>query len=181
MSPMATPRQASKLALAGRRIAAFALDWLVIAAWAGLLFGAVMLAFDGRPPSPGGPWRSQAIGLATMTLPVLLYFTLCESSRWRATPGKRALRLQVVRGDDARPPLARSLLRNLVKFAPWELGHVVANQAAFAAGPAPPAWLWAALVAACAVPAWWIVAILVRGRAPYDAVAGLRVQPAPAA
>ena len=54
---------ASKNKIAIRRFLAFGIDWLVIAIWAGTIFGIVMLSFSGQPPGPSGPWRSQAVGI----------------------------------------------------------------------------------------------------------------------
>jgi uncharacterized RDD family membrane protein YckC len=82
-------------------------------------------------PRPENPWTAQAIGLLTMTLPVTLYFALCESSALRASLGKRVFGLVVSRETGERLLLRSALLRNAVKFVPWECGHTVAQQAAF--------------------------------------------------
>ena len=74
----------NKRTIAVRRSLAFALDWLVVVLWGGILFGGVMIATNGNPLRPENPWAAQAIGLLTMTVPVTLYFALCESSAWRA-------------------------------------------------------------------------------------------------
>ena len=44
-----------------RRLVAFAIDWMIIALWGGLLFGSVMLVTGGDPPRPQSPWTAQAI------------------------------------------------------------------------------------------------------------------------
>ena len=84
------------MAIALRRVAAFCLDWCVIAIWGGLLFGIVMWSSGGHPEPPAGPWTGQLLGLLGMTLPVVTYFTACESAPVRGTLGKRALGLIVV-------------------------------------------------------------------------------------
>jgi uncharacterized RDD family membrane protein YckC len=139
---------------------------MVIVAWGGVLFGAVVLASGGIPGEPLGPWTGQAIGLVAMTLPVLLYFAACES-RLRATLGKRVLGLAVVARDGGRAGFGRTVARNGIKLAPWELGHLATHHF-LAAGDAVPPWLWLASVGSMLGPAWWIVAILLRGEAPYD-------------
>ena len=53
--------------MAVRRLSAFALDWLVVALWGGVLFGVVMLATGGEPGRPGSPWSAQAVGVVAMT------------------------------------------------------------------------------------------------------------------
>ena len=158
-----------------RRLLAFGVDWLVIVVWAGVLFGVVMTVFSGHPPRPSGPWQSQAIGFAAMTLPVLLYFSLSESSLWQATLGKRALSLRVVYDGVAQAPFSNSLLRNIIKFTPWEMGHIVANQAVFSTSSGVPGWVYVPMLLAFACPVWWVVSIFTRGHAPYDVIASTRV------
>lgn len=156
------------LNLSIRRLAAFVLDCLLVLLWAGLLFGAVMLATEGQPGRPPGAWTAQLIGFASMTVPVLLYFTLCESSSARATPGKRMLGLKVVKQNSRQLTFKSALLRNALKFTPWELGHTVANQAMYSTEAGFPSWAWVPAVASLLVPLWWLASILVSGRTPYD-------------
>jgi uncharacterized RDD family membrane protein YckC len=165
----------NKRTIAVRRSLAFALDWLVVVLWGGMLFGGVMIAANGNPPRPENPWAAQAIGLLTMTVPVTLYFALCESSAWRASLGKRALGLVVSRETGERLPLRSSLLRNAVKFVPWECGHTLAQQAAFSDEGGFPAWVWGPAAVALVGPVWWLVAMFVTGRTPYDRWTSARV------
>jgi hypothetical protein len=158
----------NKRTVAVRRSLAFALDWLVVVLWGGMLFGGVMIATNGNPPRPENPWAAQAIGLLTMTVPVTLYFALCESSAWRASLGKRALGLVVSRETGERLPLRSALLRNAVKFVPWECGHTLAQQAAFSGEGGFPAWVLGPAAVALVGPVWWLVAMFVTGRTPYD-------------
>ena len=165
----------SKKHIAFRRFLAFGIDWLVIVVWAGALFGIVMLGYSGQPPSPSGPWIGQAIGFVSMTLPVIFYFSICETSAWKATLGKRILSLRVAGSRTDRMPFSRILLRNLVKFAPWELGHLVAQQAIFSSSSSIPNWVFAPMVLAFIIPLWWVISIYVRGDSPYDQIMGIRV------
>ncbi len=162
-------------AVAVRRLLAFAMDWLIVVLWGGLLFGAVMIATSGNPSRPENPWKAQAIGLLTMTLPVTLYFALCESSAMRASLGKRILGLVVSRETGERLVFESALLRNAVKFVPWECGHTVAQQAAFSGDAGFPAWAWGPATVALVGPLWWLVAMIVTGRTPYDRWAFARV------
>ena len=155
-------------AIAVRRLLAFAMDWLVVVLWGGVLFGAVMIATKGNPPQPENPWQAQGIGFLTMTLPVTLYFALCESSAMRASLGKRVLGLIVSRETGGRLAFRSALLRNAVKFVPWEFGHTVAQQAAFSGEGGFPAWVLGPAIVALVGPLWWLVAIVVTGRTPYD-------------
>jgi uncharacterized RDD family membrane protein YckC len=163
-------------AIAVRRMLAFAVDWLVVVLWGGLLFGTVMIATSGNPPQPENPWHAQAIGLLTMTVPVTLYFALCESSALRASVGKRALGLVVSMEAGERLLFRSALLRNAVKFVPWEFGHTVAQQAAFSGEGRFPAWAWGPAAVALVGPVWWLVALIVTGRTPYDRLAMARVE-----
>ncbi len=163
-------------AIAVRRLLAFAVDWLVVVLWGGVLFGIVMIATSGNPPQPENPWHAQAIGLLTMTVPVTLYFSLCESSPLRASLGKRVFGLVVSMEAGERLLFRSALLRNAVKFVPWEFGHTVAQQAAFSGEAGFPAWAWGPAAVALAGPVWWLVAMIVTGRTPYDRLAMARVE-----
>jgi uncharacterized RDD family membrane protein YckC len=158
-----------------RRLVAFCVDWLLIALWGSVLFGAVMALTGGRGTSVGDPWTSQAIGLVTMTIPVTLYFALTESSGWQASVGKRILRLRVTSASGERLSPGRSLLRNAVKFIPWELGHTVAQQAAFAGDARVPLWVWLISAVSFGIPLIWVITVLLRNRTPYDVWAGAAV------
>ncbi|MFH0943839.1 MAG: RDD family protein, partial [Planctomycetota bacterium] len=80
-----------------RRAAAYLLDVLLLAAvLMPAHFGLFEILFDGERPA----WLAAGIQielyvLATVSLPVYLYFTLLESSRARATLGKRWLGIEV--------------------------------------------------------------------------------------
>jgi uncharacterized RDD family membrane protein YckC len=86
-----------------RRLAAFAVDYLFILGYLGLLFAlgqGLRRAGGGElletPSGLRGRLLGQALGFALLTLPVTLAFALGEASRHQGTPGKRALRLRVV-------------------------------------------------------------------------------------
>jgi uncharacterized RDD family membrane protein YckC len=87
--------------MAKRRTAAFGVDYLIIAAWIGLItaigFGArALLGIESGPiMSQADKLRGHALAFLSLTLPVILYFAIAESSRWQATVGKRALGLRV--------------------------------------------------------------------------------------
>ncbi len=165
--------------LALRRLLAFLVDYGVM-----VLFVAVLsavgfairsqLGVTSSAPTFQQKLLAQALVFATVILPIMLYFAVSESSRWQATIGKRVLRLQVTDDHGGRPPLLRTLLRAVVKFAPWELAHTgvwhvpgtpfVSEPAAFSYG----IWATAMLLAL-----WWFASIwLGDGRTPYDRIAG---------
>jgi hypothetical protein len=88
--------------IAARRVAAFAVDWLLIAAWGAILFAVVWLLNGGALRAPTNAWIAQAIGFGSMTLPVTMYFAIFESSPLRASLGKRCLGF---RGNAGTPSL----------------------------------------------------------------------------
>jgi len=154
---------------------AFAADWFVIAAWGGLLFGIVMLVSNGEPQGFSGPWMSQAVGFLSMTLPVTLYFSVMESSRLGASIGKllTGLRVRTTHGD--RLSFGPSFARTLIKFAPWELGHLVAQQAMFSGESGFAGWVYVPMGLSFLLPVWWVSSILFSGDAPYDRWTGARI------
>src|SRR5213082_1237195 len=96
-----------------RRIAAFGVDYIVVAVWIGLItavgFGArALLGIEAGPiVSVADKLRGHAIAFLSLTLPVILYFAMAESSRWQATVGKRVLGLRVQTVAGARIGLGR--------------------------------------------------------------------------
>lgn len=58
-----------------------------------------------------------------ITLPISLYFILCECSKWQVTLGKRKMGICVVDAFGHRISIGRSALRTAVKFLPWEIAH----------------------------------------------------------
>jgi len=159
-----------------RRIAAFGVDWVVVALWGAVLFLAVMVSTGARGLNMSNPWIAQGIGLLLMTVPVTLYFALSESSRLQATLGKRLFRLNVSGMTGDRLPLSRSLLRNVVKFLPWECGHTVAHQLFHAGDGDVPFWVWGFSALSFGLPLLWIFTVLLRNRTPYDAWSGAFVR-----
>jgi len=165
-----------KRVVAVRRLLAFSVDWLLMALWGGALFGTVMIATGGNPPRPDGPWIAQGIGFLTMTVPVLLYFAVCESSVMRASVGKRALGLIVLGEAGERLSFGSAVLRNGIKLAPWEFGHTLAQQAAFSGEGGLATWIWVPATFAFVGPVAWMAGVVVTGRAPYDYLARARVE-----
>lgn len=174
--PETEARFSGARAVAGRRLLAFTVDWLVMVMWGSAVFLAVTVAIGGIPARPDDPWQAQIIGFVTMTIPAVLYFAVCESSAMQASVGKRILGL-IVSGETGKRLSVRSaLLRNTVKLAPWEFGHTVAQQAAFSSDAGLPVWVWAPAAIAFLGPVCWVAAIVVTGRAPYDHLARARVE-----
>jgi uncharacterized RDD family membrane protein YckC len=69
------------------------------------------------------PVTGELIAFATLTLPVILYFTLSENGKHAGTIGKRRFQLHVVNKSLMKAGAWQLLLRNCIKFLPWELAH----------------------------------------------------------
>lgn len=112
------------LAPVGARLRAFLRDYLIIAGYLVLLSG-LSAASGSRLAGwfTAGPVKAELAGFVLLTLPVLLYFAICEGRGAHATWGKRKGGLAVVRAGGGDIGLSRSLLRSALKFLPWELAH----------------------------------------------------------
>lgn len=98
-------------------------DYLVIVVYlAGLAAIAVTVYFASVGGIPGFTmWQAQGIACFTSVLPVMLAFTHLDFSKARGSYGKRVARLRV---NFKTASYWRSLVRNSVKFLPWQLGHM---------------------------------------------------------
>jgi uncharacterized RDD family membrane protein YckC len=163
--------------LAFTRIAAFMVDYLVLAIYAVLLSLIVTTCLSNSAIIPGEDsprTHAHLMGFVTLTLPIWLYFTLQEGSSKRATLGKRLLRLQV----NALPPKSmttlRAGIRNAVKFLPWEIAHAAIW---YVPGrpfldPMPTANLMICFTACLASLSYLASLFFFGGRTPYDRLAG---------
>ena len=129
-----------------RRIAAWSLDYLVIAAYL-VVLTAVSLGLKATGlrstfnAAMSGAATAELLGFLLLTLPVVLYFAILEASPWQATLGKRALGLIVVRDSRGRLPFGRAIVREAVRFLPWELSHALLWRIALAPDRGSmPAW-----------------------------------------
>lgn len=111
--------------LAIRRLAAYWLDFVLLAA---VLIGGQWLL---NVLTSGFPFRLLEKGyqielwvLASMSLPVWLYFILCEKYR-RQTISKRLFRLKVVSTRGAELGIGQAVARTFIKLLPWELTHLI--------------------------------------------------------
>ena len=132
------------------RFLAFFIDYIVIIVYAGFLFGIVTLIYSitGETYSNQSPIKGQLIGFLTLTIPVILYFNLMESHKGQATIGKYVFKLKVTNEQFGKPNFKRLLLRNALKFTPWELAHFGVHWILYFSGQdiQPPFWVWLALI-----------------------------------
>lgn len=164
-----------------RRLLAFALDYLVLSLYIGLISGVFALLpgdFVGRLFAT--PLSGQATVIVILTAPVLLYFALLESSQLKGTLGKRAVGVSVVRVDGARLSIGRALLRNALKLLPWELAHTCLWRIeGWPTAPETPSGLpLVGLILVWVIVAAYIVSMLLtaRRRTLYDLAARVEVR-----
>jgi len=112
-----------------KRLKAFAFDYLIIFAYivalAGVNYGIILSGgtFEKISPFFASPIIKDAVAFLTLILPVILYFTLQESSPKQATWGKRKVGLRVVNVNGEALTKAQAFARSLIKFLPWQIAH----------------------------------------------------------
>jgi len=160
--------------LTGYRILAFGLDYIIIAFYAGVLFGATTFLDIGDL----SPTEGQFVGFLTLTLPVFLYFYLMEISSKAATIGKRVMNISVY--SDSEKSSQKVFMRNVLKFLPWEIAHFGIHWIVYYSSldQSPPAWVWGALILPQVVVLGYIVSIvLYKGESSlYDKIANTRIE-----
>lgn len=126
-----------------RRVAAFALDYVIILAYLLLLVAVGFVLntlFDVNQLLFANRVQSQVSGFLLVTLPITLYFSLGESSHRRGTWGKAKVGVQVITERGERISLWRAVIRTVLKFIPWELSHTLVWTIIFA-GDESPVWV----------------------------------------
>ena len=129
------------------RILACIIDYGIIAGYATLLFLVANLFFSIFVWKPGNnPIIGQLIGFLTLTFPVVTYSYLTEKSSWRGTVGKKLQKLIVL--TDQNKSAKNILLRNILKFLPWELAHTGIHWTIYytSNGIETPLWTWVILI-----------------------------------
>lgn len=101
----------------GKRIGAYLLDWFIV------YVPSYTIAHYSLPED-----LAQLTGLVASLIAAvlaLLYFTLMESSAWRATLGKVAMGIIVTDKEGSKPSFVKALIRNLIKVF-FSIGAVTA-------------------------------------------------------
>jgi uncharacterized RDD family membrane protein YckC len=108
----------------GTRIIAFLWDYVIISGYIILLIGVSFLIRPLLTPLfTTNPLSAEVTGFLFITLPVYLYFAVCEGSKSHATWGKRKMGVMVTGINGQSIGLGSSLFRSALKFVPWELAH----------------------------------------------------------
>lgn len=161
-----------------RRILGFLIDNALIAAYLALLT-ALAFAFGAGANAgvPDNRLAAHALAFLTVTAPVIVGFALLEASPLQGTPGKWAVRLRVTDTESRRARFSATLVRNALKFLPWEIAHAGVWHMPGQPFVDPPGW--PSLVAwslSLALAGAYIVSLFT-GRTLYDRIAGLVVSP----
>lgn len=106
-----------------RRVLAYLIDIAILFAVLGPAGFLVQQAIGYSPSSGQEIW---GVLLLNFSIPVWAYFCLSDASARGATPGKRILRIRVVRGAGQTLGTGRALARTAIKLLPWELVHISA-------------------------------------------------------
>ena len=165
-----------------KRLKAFTFDYLIIFAYIAVLFGVNfgIILSGGRleevSPLFASPVVKDAIAFVTLILPVVLYFTLQESSARQATWGKRKAGIRVVDAHGGRLTRKRAFVRSLVKLLPWQIAHTsIYHIEGFPFAPVEPApMVIFGFVLAYGLVGIYIASALIskKNRTPYDWLAG---------
>lgn len=164
-----------------RRLAAYAIDYVLIAGYIGALYGVVTLIRDA--PMALDPMLGHAVGMATLSLPIALYFAVMEASSRAGTIGKRVMKLRVVTVDGHRARFSRTFVRAVVKLIPWEIAHAALWRIpGWPSEPADPlVWQWVAFATSLGACAWFVASLFTRaGHTPYDIASRTRIENADA-
>lgn len=159
-----------------KRILAFLIDYLVILLYILALLGASLLIYHlvGTGPGRIPPLQGQLTGFFSLTLPVVLYFYFMEKSKHRGTIGKIKAGIYIdVKGRHHGKKL---LIRNILKFIPWEIAHTGVHYVTFFSlnGEDTPTWVMVALILPLVIAAIYLYSIIhSHGRESlYDRIAG---------
>jgi len=163
------------------RIKAFAIDYLVILVYIVLLF-AVTLAISGlfdADLNNVDTLTAELTGFLTLTLPVILYFSFTEAGPHAGSIGKRKINLKVVSISAGKASFSHTLLRNIIKFLPWEIAHFFVFQLFYFSrtNTEPPGWVLYGLVTAQAIAVVYLLFILLRKdhRSVYELLSSTKV------
>jgi uncharacterized RDD family membrane protein YckC len=159
-----------------KRLLAFALDFLLIAAYILVLggIGAGTTGITSEWVVLASPWTMDLLSFLVLILPVILYFALQEGSQRQATWGKRRVGIMVVNAQGQKLSWRQALIRSAIKFSPWQLAHTCVIQIWF--GQTSP-WLIIGALLAQGLVVIYVLSIVVskEHRALYDWLSGAYV------
>jgi uncharacterized RDD family membrane protein YckC len=112
------------------RAAAMAFDLLLIFAYIGMLFivGWILKLTSLVEQRLISAITRDFVAFIVLIFPVVLYFSLQESSIRQTTIGKQKMGLQVINANGGRLSTIQSFLRSGLKFLPWQMAHTSVSQ-----------------------------------------------------
>ena len=156
-----------------KRILASIIDYAIITGYASILFlCTTIISSTSNLKFSENPIIGQLIGFMTLTLPVITYSYLTEKSDWRGTIGKRLQKIVVF--TDQNKILKSILLRNILKYLPWEIGHTGVHWIIYYSSNSieTPLWVWVVLILPQIISIIYFISIVVsRGQSSiYDRI-----------
>ena len=109
-----------------KRFLALLIDFSTIIGYAVILFGINMFIYfvilDGIPN-----FSELGMNLISLILivPVVVYSVIMESGKKHGTLGKRKMKIRVASVNSQAVRIYQIILRNIIKFLPWQLAHMV--------------------------------------------------------
>jgi len=168
-----------------KRLVAFGFDFLLILTYLLILLGigigitATLGPPDQIHPVFASPVFRDVAAFLILILPVILYFTLQESSSRQATWGKRKAGIRVVDAQGTSLSRKQAFVRSVLKFLPWQIAHTsIFHIEGFPFEPAEPTPLViGGLVLVWVLLGIYAISMLVskKHRTPYDWAAGAYV------
>jgi len=163
------------------RFKAFAIDYLIIIGYIVLLFAATLAIsrlLDADLDNID-TLTAELIGFITLTLPVILYFSFTEAGKFAGSIGKIRFHLKVIPVSKHKASFFQALLRNVIKFLPWEIAHFFVYQLFYFSrtNMEPPVWVLYGLVASQAIAFVYLLFILFRkdNRSVYELISSTKV------
>lgn len=162
-----------------KRILAFVIDYFIIILYGVILFGITISFINPSTFSSKTyyPIKGQIIGFITLTMPVFIYSFTLEKSHYKATIGKKIMKLKVVNNniDSSR----NIFMRNFLKFLPWEVAHFGIHWLMYYTSiqQVQPIWVWIVLIVPqITVLLYFTTLILSKGKTIfYDKIANSKI------
>lgn len=166
-----------------KRLLAFFIDYAVIAIYISILLFLSIIVNRFWPfhhLMEGSYLFRHLISFFTLTVPVVLYFILMERNKRQATIGKALMKLKVVNAKGGRASLKHLVIRNTIKFIPWEMAHtfIHINYAVFSSGKEMDIAMMTGLIIPQVIALAYLALILFRNdrRSLYEILSRTRVQ-----
>jgi uncharacterized RDD family membrane protein YckC len=129
------------------RLKAFSIDYILILAYLGLLFVTVQYVV----PSVQQLFTqslavAQLAGFLLVTVPVSIYFIVCDSTVRKQSVGKKVSGIQVVNRHGRPLSVRQAVVRTFLKFVPWEMSHFLVYRLVLAGEQEMPVYVYAVAV-----------------------------------